>query len=304
MRFSLDLSHPVLRQILRLYLPVALGVAISNAQVAVDGRLASYAGESVAAWMEFATRIVQFPHGLVAVAISLAALPSLARSSAVGDVAGFRRTFSQGLRFVVVLTVPAVFGLWVLAKPLIALLYQHGDFTALDTAWVSLALRCYLIGLFFAALDWPLNYAFYARQDTLTPNLVGVISVGVYLAVALSWVGPFGMLGLVLADSAKHFCHALIMLILDWHRTGSLRGLRLGRALLKAVVASTLMASVVMAVAGWVEKAVGGGGTMVWLVIVGSAGGAGMAVYFLMGWVLRMEELKQLVLTARRWLSG
>jgi putative peptidoglycan lipid II flippase len=304
LRFSLDFSHPALRHILRLYLPVALGVAISNAQVAIDGRLASHAGESVAAWMDYATRIVQFPHGLVAVAISLAALPSLARSCAVNDTVGYRRTFGMGLRMVVVLIVPAVVGLWVLAEPVIALVFQHGDFTALDTAWVSLALRGYLLGLVFAAVDWPLNYAFYARQDTLTPALVGVISVGVYLAVGLSWVGPLGMLGLVLADTAKHFSHVLVMLILTWRRMGSLRGLGLGWALLKAAVASLFMAIVVLAVVGWIERAVGREGTVAWLAIVGGGGGVGLVVYFVVAWALRVRELGQIFDIARQRLAS
>jgi putative peptidoglycan lipid II flippase len=300
LRFSLDVSHPALQQILRLYLPVALGIGIANVQVAIDGRLASYAGESVAAWMEFATRLIQFPHGLVAVAISLAALPSLAQSSAVGDEAAFRRTFALGLRMVLTLIVPAAVGLWVLAEPVIALVFQHGDFVALDTAWVSLALRGYLVGLIFAAVDWPLNYAFYARQDTLTPNLVGIISVGVYLAVALSWVGPLGMLGLVLADSAKHFSHALVMLILSWRRMGSLRGLGLEQTLFKAVAASALMAAAVLIVANRIEGAIGSARTMTWLAVVGGAGGAGLVVYLTVGWALRMEELGLIFASVRR----
>jgi len=304
LRFSLDFSHPALRQILRLYLPVALGVGISNIQMAIDGRLASHVGESVAAWMDYATRIYQFPHGLVAVAISLAALPSLARSSAVADEAGFRRTFGLGVRMVVALIVPAVVGLWVLAEPVIALVFQHGDFTATDTLWVSLALRGYLVGLIFAAVDWPLNYAFYARQDTWTPNVVGVISVGVYLAVALSWVGPLGMLGLVLADSAKHFSHMLVMLILTARRIGKLRGLGIGWTLLKAAVASTLMAFAVLAVAGWVEQSVTGGETMAWLALVGGGGGVGLIVYLVAGWALRMEELGRVFQMVRRRFSG
>ena len=299
-RFSLDLSHPALRQILRLYLPVALGVGIANIQVAIDGRLASHAGENVAAWMEFATRIIQFPHGLVAVAISLAALPSLARSSAVNDEAGFRRTFGMGLRTVIVLIVPAAVGLWVLAEPVIALVFQHGDFTALDTIWVSLALRGYLIGLIFAAIDWPLNYAFYARQDTLTPNIAGVISVGVYLAVALNWVGPYGILGLVLADSAKHFSHMLIMLFFTWRRTGGLRGQGLSRTMLKAGAASALMGITVLWAAGKIETVVGGAGTMAWLAIAGGASAIGLMVYLLAGWVLRISEFAQIFQIVRR----
>lgn len=304
LRFSLDLSHPALRQILRLYLPIAMGLVISQVQVGIDSNLTSRTGENAAAWMNYATRIIQFPHGLVAVAISLATLPSLARSSAVNDTAGFRRTFGQGLRMVMALIVPATVGLWVLAKPLIALVFQHGDFTALDTVWVSLALRGYLTGLVFAAVDWPLNYAFYARQDTLTPALVGVISVGVYLVIALSWIEPLGMLGLVLADSAKHFSHLLVMLVLTHCRMGRLRGLGMGRTLLKATAASAIMVVVVLAVAGWIERTVGSEGTVARLAVVGGAGGVGLALYLAAGWALQMKELGQIFQIVRRRLVG
>ena len=101
-----------------------------------------------------------------------------------------------------------------MAKPIIALIFEHGAFTAYDTAWTALALRCYLLGLVFATVDWPLNFAFYARQDTLTPASVGVLSVLVYLIVALPLMKRLGMIGLVLSTSAKHTFHVLTMLIL------------------------------------------------------------------------------------------
>ena len=242
-RFVLDLSHPALRRILLLYLPIAAGLIISNLQIAIDRRLASSTGESSLAWMANATTLFQLPHGLVAVAISLAVLPTLSRLSAAGDQEGFRRTLGQGLRLVLVLIVPATLGLLVLARPTITLLFEHGQFTPYDTFWTSWALRCYLLGLIFASVDWPLNYSFYARQDTLTPALVGVLSVGVYLAVALLLIRPLGMLGLVLADSAKHFSHAVTMLVLTRRRIGNLADLGLGQTAGKALLAALVMAA-------------------------------------------------------------
>ncbi|NIV31344.1 MAG: oligosaccharide flippase family protein, partial [Anaerolineae bacterium] len=222
------LSDPALRRILVLYLPIALGLIVSNMQVAIDQRLASSTGESSVAWMDRATTLIQLPHGLVAVAISLAVLPTLSRQSAADDQDGFRRTLGLGLRLVLVLIIPATLGLLVMAEPITSLIFEHGRFTANDTYWTAWALRCYLAGLVFAAIDWPLNYAFYARQNTLTPALVGILSVGVYLVLALVLIKPLGMLGLVLADSAKHFSHAITMLILTWRRIGNLSDQRLG----------------------------------------------------------------------------
>jgi putative peptidoglycan lipid II flippase len=303
LRFVLDLSHPVLRRILVLYLPIALGLIVSNAQIAIDRRLASSTGESSIAWMANATTLIQMPHGLVAVAISLAVLPTLSRMNAAGDHAGFRRTLGQGLRLVLILIVPATLGLLVLARPAIALLFEHGRFTALDTYWTAWALRLYLLGLVFAAVDWPLNYAFYARQDTLTPALVGVLSVAVYLGVALPLLRPLGMLGLVLADSAKHMSHAVTMLVLARWRLGGLKEMRLGQTLGKALLASSVMAGLMALALAALARLLGTEGLGVELISVGVVGTLGLLSYLGAASLLQVKEIGLLADLLRRRLG-
>jgi putative peptidoglycan lipid II flippase len=306
-RFDLDLSDPALRRILRLYLPIALGIIISNVQIAVDRRLASSTGESSIAWMANATTMVQLPHGLVAVAISLAVLPTLSRLSATGDKEGYRHTLAQGLRLVLALIIPATLGLFVLAEPIIALLFEHGRFTAHDTLWTTQALRFYLLGLIFATVDWPLNYASYARQDTLTPALVGVVSVGVYLVVALALLQPMGMLGLVLADSAKHVSHALIMMIVTWRSTGGLADLGLVRTTGKVLLASGVMAGLMALVSRGLMSLSATSGTSVLLgefVLVGVTAAVGIVAYLGLATLLRLEEVSMVRDLLRRRLRG
>jgi putative peptidoglycan lipid II flippase len=290
-RFRLDLSHPALRRILVLYLPIALGLIVSNLQIVIDRRLASSTGESSIAWMRDATTLFQLPHGLVAVAISLAVLPTLSQLSARGEREGFRQTLGLGLRLVLVLIIPATLGLLVLAEPIVALIFEHGQFKAYDTFWTASALRYYLAGLVFAAIDWPLNYAFYARQDTLTPALVGILSVGVYLAVALALIHPLGMLGLVLADSAKHFSHALTMLFLTQRRIGRLTDLRLGQTVGKALLAAGAMA----AGAALALSAIGGvldtSGLVGKLIVVVVPAGLSVVAYLGLLSLLRVDEI-------------
>lgn len=299
-RFRLDLSDPALRRILVLYLPIALGLIVSNIQVGIDQRLASSTGESSIAWMDRATTLIQLPHGMVAVAISLAVLPTLSRLSAAGDQEGFRRTLGLGIRLVLVLIVPATLGLLVLAEPITSLLFEHGKFTARDTFWTAWALRYYLAGLIFAAIDWPLNYAFYARQDTLTPALVGVLSVGVYLVVALALLKPLGMLGLVLADSAKHFSHATTMLVLTWRRIGNMSDQRLGQTALKALLASGAMALLIALTLGATTRYADLDGLPGQLLDVALPAGIGILAYLALASLLRMEEISRLRLMVRQ----
>jgi putative peptidoglycan lipid II flippase len=290
----LGLRHPALRRIWRLYLPILFGLLVSQIQVIIDRRLASGTGEQSLAWMRDATTLFQLPHGLVAVAISLAALPMLSQYYAAGDETSFRQTLGRGLRAVLLLIVPATIGLFVLGQPIVELIFQRGEFMPSDTTQVVRALNLYLIGLIPASIDWLLNYSFYARNNTLTPALVGVASVGIYLVVALSLVRPFGYLGLVLADSVKHTGHFLIMLVLVRRQLGSLRDLRGGVTALRTLAASAIMAVIVLLVMRLLEAVVPGGfeGN---LVIVLVAGLASAVAYLLVVSRLGVEEAGMLV---------
>ena len=217
LRFSVQWSHPALARIMRLYLPIAAGLIVAQFQVALDRRLASGTGAQSIAWMRYATTLQQMPLGMISVAISLAALPRLSQQFAAGDESGYRNTLAGGLRMVLVLIVPVLLGLWLLAEPTVRILFERGQFTAADTGQVVMALRIYLLGALFAAIDFPLIFAFYARNNTLLPALVGVLSVLAYVVVALALIDGLGFLGLVWADTAKQAAHATVMLaILGW----------------------------------------------------------------------------------------
>ena len=290
----LRLRHPALRRIWRLYLPILFGLAVSQVQVVIDRRLASGAGEQSLAWMSAATTLIQLPHGLVAVAISLAALPALSRFFAAGDETSFRATLGRGLRTVLLLIMPATVGLFVLGQPVVELVFQRGAFMPSDTTAVVLALRIYLIGLIPASLDWLLNYTFYARNDTKTPAFVGVASVGIYLLFALPLVGRIGYLGLVLADSAKHTGHFVIMLIMLRRRLGSLNDLRGGITAGRTLVASAGMVLVLLLVIPLLRRALPAGfeGNLLLVIVALALGGA---VYLaLVSW-LKVGEAQLIV---------
>ncbi len=287
--FTRRFRHPALRRMLMLYLPILGSVFIGVLQAGIDRRLASGTGESSLAYMRAATTLYQFPHGLVSVAISMAALPTLSRWAASQDWDAYRRTLGASLRMVLVLIVPATIGLWVLAQPVVRLIAEHGEFTAADTQWTAAALRFYLFGLVFAGLDWPLNFAFYARSDSRTPALVGVFSVGVYLVVALSLLDRLGFLGLALADGAKHAAHTLVMFWLLQRRDGPLRQ-GVARTAFLTLGAGLVMGAVVWAIAASLLNALGTAGLLPRLAVVILPAAAGGVVYYLLLRALRVPE--------------
>lgn len=248
LHWKFDLRDPVLRRLLRLYWPVAGGVIIGQVAILISLNLASRTGASGVAWMDYPTRLIQFPLGLIVSAVSIAILPTLARQAGDNSLNDFKSTLARGLRLVLVLVIPSTFGLFVLAPHIVRLLFEHGAFTAVDTQAVSLMLWLYLIGLIFAGVDQPLVFAFYARKDTLTPARVGLIcNVGIYLFVAVMPAAvsgrPLRVTDLAIANSVQWISHALIMLGLVRRRLGGLHGFGLRRLTLKAIVGSLTMAA-------------------------------------------------------------
>ncbi|NOZ49014.1 MAG: murein biosynthesis integral membrane protein MurJ [Chloroflexi bacterium] len=290
LRLTLQMRHPALRRVWLLYLPVLASLIVSMIQGGIDTRLANSTGERSLSYMRQATTLYQFPHGLVAVAISLAALPALSRWAAVKDWDAYRHTLGASLRLVLVLSVPATVGLWVLAEPVVRLLAEHGEFTAMDTYWTALTLRYYLVGLIFASIDWPLNFAFYARHDSRTPALVGILSVFVYLAVALSLLPTLSFLGLALADGAKQAAHALVMVVLIY-RWGGRLGQGVGWTAIVTLLASVVMGVVVWGVSQTLLGQVGTAGVLNRLWVVGGSAAVGSGVYYGLLRICRVPEI-------------
>lgn len=295
LRLDLDLSHPAFRRIGRLYLPILAGLAVDKLAELLSYRLASHTGPASPAWMTYSATIIQFPLGLVGTAISIAILPTLSRQTNDGEIERFKSTLAQGLRLVLALTIPATVGLWVLSTPLISLLFEHGDFTSVDTLATVAALRFHLLGLVFAAVDQPLIFAFYARQDTWTPALVGVATVLFYAVAALApaLFGQLTLNGLILANSLKWAAHAFLMLHLLGRRMGGLIGRGLWRTLFTALPLSAVMGLAVHLVVSGVSR-VAPAGTPGEALIVGAAGLVGVGVYGGLALLVDMEEIQLL----------
>src|SRR5579863_7556919 len=201
--FVLDLRHPALRRILKLYAPVALSFLVTSFFIFLDQRWATQTpGDGAAnyAAMQFATTLIQFPGGLVATALSIAVLPTMAEHARAADLERFKKTLLLGFRLGLLLMIPAMAGLIVLSLPIVSLLFQHGNYTATNAQLTSIALQGYSFQLPFIAIDQLLLSAFYARKNTIIPVLVGLMSFAGYLLVAIPFRQTIGMPALVAAN--------------------------------------------------------------------------------------------------------
>ena len=207
-------------------------------------------------------------------------------------LAAYKRTLVLGIKMMLLIILPATVGLVVLREPIIRLLFQHGVFDAEGTRRTALAFLCYSPGLPAAAVDQLLIFSFYARKNTVTPVLVGVMAVLIYIVVAATPLGPITMPRLALANSAQWISHAVVMCFLLWRAVGSLRGFALGTVFVKALSGSATMGVVLLLLSVMVERRLdvsGIGGLVAYLVL---AIGLGVVFYGLALIAMRVEETR------------
>jgi putative peptidoglycan lipid II flippase len=298
-RPRIDLADPAVRRILTLAGTVALGLLVTIAGQLIDRALAASLAEGNLSSMDFATRVIQFPLGIVGLAISFAILPTLSsfNDPSPESQAGYRGALLFGLKLVLLLMLPTFAVLAALAHPLIEFIYQRNAFSAEATARTAAIFVAYSPQLPFTAIDYLLINAFYARQNARTPVLVGVVCVLLYLAVALTLIGPLGAVGLALANAVQNSSHAIILLVLLQR---SLPGLRIGSALapfLARTVPAAALAGVVV-IAAWPFLSTLGG-----LVAIVLAGALAFVVYFVLLLVLGVSEVRSAVDLVRQRVS-
>ncbi len=306
LRLTIHWRHPALRRIAKLYAPVMFSLIIDSLVRFFSYNFASQTGDRSLSYMAWATTLIQFPQGLVATAISIAILPTLARQSVLiardGD-RPFKDTLGLGLRLAITLMIPAALGLFVLGTPIVRLVFQHGAFIAADTTITTLALRLYLIGLPFAAVDLLLVYAFYARQDTVTPAWIGLVSLVIYMVVAIALLPTYGLFTLMLADSAKQITHCLLSAFVLSRRMNGFGDQRLLRTIGKTLLAAGVMGVVALLAEPRLEHLIGTGSLIREILLVGTASGISLGIFAALAALLRIEELRWLVGMLRRRLG-
>jgi putative peptidoglycan lipid II flippase len=244
----LDWRDPGFRQVVRLIGPAVIGVAAVQINVFVINWFASYFENGSVTWLNCAFRLMQFPIGVFGVAIATATLPTVSALVAQGNLDEFRKTLARSIRLAVFLSLPAACGLAVLAKPIIAVLYQHGRFTPYATEQTTYCLQAFAVGLAGYAALKVLAPTFYAFGDSRTPALVSLFSIVVnaLLCYVLAWKLELGVRGLALSTAIVALTNFIQLL---WHMRRRLEHIE-GRALLRSA-GKVAVASAIMSGAAW-----------------------------------------------------
>ncbi|PIJ51915.1 murein biosynthesis integral membrane protein MurJ [Erwinia sp. OLTSP20] len=186
-------------RVLRQMGPAILGVSVTQVSLIINTIFASFLVSGSVSWMYYADRLMEFPSGVLGVALGTILLPSMAKSFASGNHDEYSRLMDWGLRLCFLLALPSAVGIGILAKPLTVALFQYGKFTAFDAAMTQRALVAYSVGLMGLIVVKVLAPGFYSRQDIKTPVRIALVTLLMTQLMNLAFIGPLKHAGLSLS---------------------------------------------------------------------------------------------------------
>jgi putative peptidoglycan lipid II flippase len=295
-RFRLRLAwrHAAVRQLVRLAAWVALYVAANQLAYVVVIVLNNRfdAGPQI---YTTAFTVFQLPHAIFAVSIFTALLPGMSERWATGDPEAVRTFLSRGLRDTAVVTIPAAFGLFVLAEPIARLLFEHGAAVDADAVAIGETLQGFAAGLLFFSSFQLLTRTFYAMQDTRIPAVVnvGVGCMNIGAAVLYTVALDLGLPGMAFAHATSYLVGAGILLFLLRRRLGPMGGARIAATAVRACLAATASSAAALGVLRIWEAPVDAS-VLTQAVQVGTAVVCGVLVFLISALILRIGEVDDL----------
>jgi putative peptidoglycan lipid II flippase len=210
--------HSGVRRIMKLMIPTLIGSSVAQVNLLVDSVIATFLVTGSVSWLYYSDRLLEFPLGVLGIALATVILPNLSQKHARASTAEFSATLDWALRLAVIVTVPAAVGLVVLAKPILITLFQYDAFQPDDVRMSAYSLVAYAAGLPAFIAVKVLAPGFYARQDTKTPVKIAIIAMVSNMILNLAFVGlllfrgfegPHA--GLALASSVSAYLNAILL---------------------------------------------------------------------------------------------
>ena len=189
-RLKPGFRHPDVRRVGKLMLPTLFSSSVAQLNLLVGTVFALMLATGSQTWLYLSDRLVEFPLGLFGVAIGTVILPHLSRRHAATDAEGYSAALDWGMRLSLLVGMPAGVGLFVLAEPLTAVVYQGNKFTPYDTRMAALSLAAMSLAVPAFMLSKVLSPAFFARQDTKTPMRAAIWTVVANVLMTIAFTLP------------------------------------------------------------------------------------------------------------------
>lgn len=293
-KFKIDLKDRYLRKALALTLPVLIGSAINELNIIVDKSLASGLTKGSISALNYGSRINSIVLGVFVTAIATVIFPMLSKESNKENLDSLKEIMGYGINIVLIITIPATIGLIILAGPFVRIFFQGGAFDSTATLMTSQAVIFYSIGMVAMALNITLNKVYYSLQDTRTPMINGAISVGINIVLNLILVRFMGHRGLALATSIASISTTLLLINSLRKKLGNINIKKYLSCFTKSIVASIVMGITVYAIYNGLFPMVDGRKMLDLLAFLLSVG-IGVAIYFVLCYVFKIEEIQFII---------
>ena len=239
-------ANPETRRIGSLMLPALLGGSVAQLSLLINTQIASHLATGSVSWLTYADRLMEFPTAMLGVALGVVLIPQLSAARAANDNQKYSDMLDWGLRMVVLLSVPCAVALLTFAKPLVAVLFHYGKFSALDVQQTSWALMGWGAGLVGIVAIKVLAPGYYASQDVKTPMRIAVVVLVVTQLLNLIFVPLFQQAGLSLSIGLGAMINAVWLLVGLLLRKSYRPLAGWGRFVLQVLAASALLAIYLM----------------------------------------------------------
>jgi putative peptidoglycan lipid II flippase len=287
--------------VLKLMLPVTLGIGLINFNLSVNSIFATLISEEAPAAIDKAFRIYMLPQGVFAVALATVLFPTFSRLAARRDLDGLRNVQGTGSRQMLLLLVPAAALMLVLSEPITRIVYQRGEFDAGQTDIVAEALFFFSLSLPFAGVNLIMIRTFFSLQLPWRPTQIALANLGVNAGLDALLYEPMGVGGITLATAIVSFVTTIALAITLRSEIGGVDMARTVNAGIRISVAGVLCAAVALGVREALDGL--GGGLVEQTALVAAASAAGLAVYVAVVLATRVDEARQITALVRGQLA-
>lgn len=246
-RYSItfDWHNEEIKKVLKLSGPVILGTTVAQVNIVIDRMLASGLAEGSISALNYANKVNMLSYGIIVAAILTVLYPKLSKYAKSNEIEELKRLTLLGIKTLMIILLPIIFGGIVLAKPIIEILFERGAFDANDTAMTSIAFAFYSIGLLGLGIRELLNRTFYSLQDTKTPMRNGILALTINIILNLILVRYLEHGGLALATSISLTITAILLFRGLTKKIGKIADKDLYLTFIKSIISSSIMAIIV-----------------------------------------------------------
>jgi len=301
---SLGWTNPDLRKVMLLMGPRVFGAAVVQLNFWVNTNLGSRMAEGSLISLYYGFMLMLMAQAAIAQSAAIAAMPTFSAQYALGKLEEMRASLASTLRGIFLLALPASIGLILLARPIVSMLYQRGEFSATVAEMTAWALLWYAAGLVGHSVMEVLTRAFYAQHDTKTPVIIGTIAMGLNVVFSFTFARMFSQIGwmphggLALANSLATALEATALFIFMRRRLNGIEGNYIARGFGACALASLGMG---IGLWFWIQAT---GSLTRWVVALGGVVIGGI-IYGISVSLLRVPEVQMLMhAIARRLLPA